>query len=252
MTASLIFLYCLWLTPRGLQALIIIILLRKKLFSQFPIFTAYTAYSICNLVALFFINRSQSAHSVYFQWYSFGLGVSTALRFGIIGEVFSHLFRDYAVLRHLQRPLLRWTAVALIAIAFCTAVYTERNSVDLSWFAVHVLDRSASFVQGGLMLILFSFASYMGLFWRKPVFGIALGLGIFLSVELAVAAIRSQAGDSWPVALDLLTMGTYLCCVLIWLYYLLVPERSPTPVVDKIPDGDLEAWNQELEQLLHQ
>lgn len=90
----------------------------------------------------------------------------------------------------------------------------------------------------------------MEISWRKPVFGIALGLGIYLSAELAVAAVRSEAGDVWPMGLDLLTMGAYFCCVLVWLFYLLAPERSPAHAVENLPESDLRVWNQELEQLL--
>jgi hypothetical protein len=239
------------LSPRVLQAAILIVLFGKKLWSRFPIFTVYTAHSIFNLILLFFIARSVSAQTSYFQWYSFGLAISTALRFGVICEVFSHVFQDSYALRPLQRPLFRWTAVGLVALALCIAIYTQRNSVDPSWFAVHVLDRSASFVQGGLMLLLFSFASYMGLTWRRPVFGIAFGLGVILSIEIVVAAIRSQAGDIWRVGLDFLSMGTYLICVLIWLLFLLLPERSPAYIEDSIQENDLHAWNDELQRLLH-
>jgi hypothetical protein len=248
----LIFLYCLWAAPRSLQLAILIALARKKFFSQFPIFTAYTAYSICDFVALFFINRSPSLRDEYFRWYTYDLGVSAALRFGIICEVFTHVFQNHAAaLRHLQRPIFRLTTVALLTLALCLAVYTQRNS-DLRWFVVHVLDRSASVVQGGLMLFLFAFAFYMNISWRKPVFGIALGLGIYLSIELAVAAIRSQAGDVWPVGLDLLTMGAYFSCVIVWLFCLLTPERSPADISDTVSETDLDLWNNELDQLLHQ
>ncbi len=253
MTTTHLILYCLWLTPHALQALILITLFRKKLFSQFPIFTTYTAYSICNFIVLFFNTRSASAHSSYFHWYAFGLGVGTVLRFGVIGEAFTCLLWNFAVLRHLQKPLLRCLTIGLVLVSLGLAIYTQRDSAaDLKWFVVFVLNRTANTVQCGLLLFLFLFAAYLKVSWPKPVFGIALGLGVLSSVEMATTAIRTQVGDSWPVILDLVTMSAYLCCVIIWLYYLLVPEPDPAHIIDKIPDGDLEAWNQELEQLLHQ
>ena len=244
--------YFLWIVPHAVQVIIIIALLRRSLYRQIPFFTAYTGFTVCRSVALFLISRSPSFAIHYFDWFSFGLAVSAALRFGIIFELFAHVFRSRSALRHLEKPLVRGTTVLLLIIAFSLAIYTHRNSVDPTWFVVHVLERSASLIQSGLILCLFIFAAAMHISWQRSVFGIALGLGILSSVEFALAAVRSQIGRSAHVALDLLTMGTYLSCVLIWLFCLLVPEKIPECGIETLPENDLEIWNQELQHLLHQ
>jgi hypothetical protein len=52
--------------------------------------------------------------------------------------------------------------------------------------------------------------------------------------------------------LDFLNMATYHVCVLIWFYYLLVPEKSVTTSAVSLPEHDLAIWNRELERLLQQ
>jgi len=48
-------------------------------------------------------------------------------------------------------------------------------------------------------------------------------------------------------------MVAYHVSVLIWFYYLLVPEKNVSkPKVPPPPEHNLEVWNQELERLLHQ
>jgi hypothetical protein len=242
----------LWIIPHVLQLAILAALVRRGLFRRFPVFAAYIAFAVCNFVALFIIDWSKLGTAVYFQWYSYGIGIDTALRFGIVCELFAHVFRNHSVLRNVQKPLFRCTTVAFLIIAFSFAVYTHRLDTDPAWFNVHMLERSANIVLCGLLLAIFLVSYWLELSWNRIVFGMALGLGILCSLELATAATRSQVGRSAHVALDLLGMGTYCCCVLIWLFYLVVPERSSGHIIDKIPDGDLEAWNQELEQLLQQ
>jgi hypothetical protein len=41
-------------------------------------------------------------------------------------------------------------------------------------------------------------------------------------------------------------------CVLIWFYYLLVPEKSSTKSAAPLPEHSLDIWNRELERLLQQ
>src|ERR1700730_2850593 len=178
MTALLLLIfYFLWIAPRVLQAVILVLLPKRRFFVNLPIFAAYTAFGVCEFLVLFFISLSP-AHAGYFQWYCFGLGISTALRFGIIAEVFADVFGNHAVLHSLQKPLFRWATVVFLIIAFSFAMYTHRSTADLTWFTVYVLDRSASIVQCGLILALFAFSYYLGLAWSRLVFGMALGLGV--------------------------------------------------------------------------
>lgn len=250
MTPSLLLLfYYLWIAPRVLQVVILIFLVRRGLYTKFPIFTAYTAFGIFEFIALFVISRFSSS-TTYFQWYSLGLGISTALRFGIICEIFASVFANHVSLHNIRRPLFRWTTIAFLAIAFSFAVYTHRLDHDPTWFTVHVLARSANIVNCGLILALFLYSSYLRLYWGRVAYGIALGLGVLCSLELPISAVRSQIGHSAHVAIDLLDMAAYHCCVLIWLFYLLTPERRPQSIPDNVPDNDLEAWNHELESLL--
>jgi hypothetical protein len=242
--------YVLWIGPHVFQLGILIFLVKRSLWRQFPVFASYTAFGICEFIELFLVSKLSPSYPTYFKLYGLGLAVTTALRFGIVSEIFAHVFGSRASLRHVQKPLFRWTTVGFLSIAFFLAIYTHRADVDPRWFVVHVLDRSASIIQCGLVLALFLFSFYLDLSWSRVDFGITVGLGILCSLELALAAIRSQIGSSAHLALDLVSMGTYLCCVLIWLLYLAVPERSPAYVARGLPESDLEVWNQELERLL--
>jgi hypothetical protein len=76
-------------------------------------------------------------------------------------------------------------------------------------------------------------------------------LGVFASVELATSAMRLYVVPSTRF-FDFLTMGSYHCCVLVWMFYLLAPERSPQYTVKALPNHELDLWNKELKRLLQQ
>jgi hypothetical protein len=243
--------YYFWIAPHALQIIILVLLFSRGFYKKMPVLTAYTAYAVCGCITLLIVSKSSWRPS-YFEWYSFILGIDTAFSFGVVYEIFSHVFANYASLRRVHKPLFRWTTVAFLAVALSFAVYTHRSDVDPSWFTYHVLSRSADIVLCALILALFLFSTLLSLSWNRRIYGVALGLGIACSVDLATTAIQSQLGSSWAVPLEIIDMAAYHCCVVIWLVYLLIPERTPAYTLGKIPESDLNVWNQELEHLLHQ
>ena len=56
--------------------------------------------------------------------------------------------------------------------------------------------RSLRVIQVGLLLLLFSLASSLGLTWRSYAFGIAFGYGTYAIVDLVLSAIRVEYGDA--------------------------------------------------------
>jgi hypothetical protein len=132
------------------------------------------------------------------------------------------------------------------------AVYAPGDN-SLRWIAgVSVVNRGAAMVQCGLLVALLLFSRFLGVSWRRPAFGITLGLGVLTSVDLAFSALRAQLISRVGAEfLNLLITGAYLVCVSIWIGYLLAPEISPASVTD-ITRDEVEIWNRELQQFLKQ
>jgi hypothetical protein len=252
MPLSALLSYYLLIAPHLLLIVVLVALFRRGVYRQFPVFCAYIAFEIAQFVVLFAMLESPSISAAsYGIGYSVGLALSTALRFGIIHEIYGHLLRNYATLHRFGKPLFRWTTIGLLLIAVLAALSVGRNYPNHILFVVNVLDRTASIVQCGLLLSLFLLSAYLGLSWRSHLFGIALGMGVFASVELAAAAILAETGYLYSADANYLTMAAYHVCVLIWIFYLLAPERSPQYKVRTVPEHDLESWNQELQRLIH-
>ncbi len=244
--------YYLWVAPHILLAVILLLMVRRKLYRQFPIFFIYTAFELFQFGVLLavFVHFGSLSSDRYRGAFSLGTALSTALRFGIIYEIFADLFRNYNVLGELGKAWFRGTTVVLLLIGVGLAS-TRGNGADVFFRIVPILDRTVSLMQCGLLLFLFMFARYFALSLRNYAFGIALGFGILASVELGISAIRSQIGVG-SYLLDNLGMATYHGCVLVWIFYLAAPERNTNRAPKKLPESDLEVWNEELQRLLQQ
>lgn len=239
------------IAPRLLLGVVLFALVRHKLYRQFPLFFTYILSELVQaaviLPMLFMGSPSSQSYKVA---YLVALVLSTALRFGVIHEIFAQMFRNYAAVERFGKPLFRWLTVGLLLGGLALAVYATGGDPTRPVFAV--LDRTASILQCGLLIGLFLFSGYLGLSWRSYLFGIALGMGVFASTDLAIFAIRSQTGDAYNNPLNYLSMAVYHGCVLVWMVYLLSPERISQYKVKAIPENDLETWNQEIQRMLGQ
>src|ERR1700760_2624017 len=86
----------LWLAPHAFQVVIFVVMIRRRLYREFPVFFAYLLYEAIQGFVLFVLDHLSSVTASQYwtvNWIgSFG---SIALRFGLIWEIFSHVFRPY-------------------------------------------------------------------------------------------------------------------------------------------------------------
>ena len=253
MTLRVILWHYLWITPHILLVGVLAAMWRRKLVGQFPVFFVYLVEEVVQFLFLYPMSQMSSISGPTFLKFDAAfLAISTGLRFGVIHEVFAYTFRNYPSLGHFGKPVFRWGTAVLLMFGLFAALFVGGNDPQRVLAILWVLSRTASFLQCGLLSILFVFSTYLGLSLRNQVFGIALGLGIFACVDLAAAAIRAGFGTESTTSLDYYTMGVYHCCVLVWLAYLWLPERVPQFAVKAVPEHDLESWNKELQRLIQQ
>jgi len=228
-------------------------LCRRGEYRKHPIFLAYLISEIIQFLILYpMLLIPTVSGSLYFMAFSVGNGISIALRFGMIHEIFAQIFRNYPALDRFGKPMFRWVTVLFLWAGLLLAYYVRSNDPNQLFAALLVMRRTADILQCGLLLMLFFFSSYFGLSWRHHTFGIALGLGIFATAGLAESAIRSHLGSETASFLDFFLMAVYHVCVLIWLAYLWLPERVSQFGVKAVPEHDLESWNEELQRLIRQ
>jgi hypothetical protein len=245
----------LWLGPHVLQVGLAVWLVRRGLHKVFPIFTAYLFYEAVYNFTLYVMDILPSVSAVTFwRTYCGGLVIEGILKFAVIGELFSHLVRSWPAVAKIGNRLISGAGALLVLFATVAAAYAP---IEYSQYPIasraHILEQTLYIIQCGLVLFLFLFAAYFRLSWSQRPFGILLGFGIVSSEHLGTWAVMANGLLAEKrYLLDFLNMATYQVCVLIWLYYLLTPERVPTTSPVPLPENNLATWNRELERLLQQ
>jgi hypothetical protein len=245
----------LWVAPNALLLILAVLIWRRKLHKQFPVFLVFAVVSAIEQLTVYIADVLPSVRPVtWYYVFGGGLLVEALIKFALIGQIFGLLLGMYPSLAKLGKSLISGFGVALVLLAAVVAAYTPKNNINWIVSDVHVFEQTIYMIECGLILFLFGFAAYFKLRWSRSAFGITLGLGISACVHLATWAVMANPDFSAPyhVSLVFLNMATYHACVLIWFYYLLIPQKVVTTSLVLSPEHNLKVWNQELERLLHQ
>jgi hypothetical protein len=100
--------------------------------------------------------------------------------------------------------------------------------------AVLAFDRSVRVMQCGLFFLLMILCRLLRNCWKQHVFGIALGFGIFASIELMLVSIVMHFGDGPAAIVSLVKSAAYNGVTLLWIMYLR-RQSEPIPELDVAP-----------------
>ena len=243
----------LWLGPHVLQFGLGVVMWRKRLYRAFPVFFVYVIFEAFEEFSLYTMDVVPlGSDATFWSVYCVGRIIEGLLKIAVIGELFRYLLARWPVLVALGNRTIRGLGAVLVLLAALAAAYTP---IDNPQFAIvsraHLLEQTFYIVQTGLVLFLFLFAAHFKLDWGSHAFGIALGFAVVVCEHMAAwAVMASGALMDRRHLLDFLNMATYHVCVLIWFYYLLVPQKVATTSAVSLPENNLDIWNRELERLL--
>jgi len=245
----------LWVAPNLFLLLLSVFLWKRGFVRVFPGFLAFAILSSLGEIAAFLADIIPSVSPDNFWrviWA--GLLVESLLKFVVIGEIFSRVFRPYPSIARTGGTLVSGFGVLLVLLAAVIAGLAKGDSVVHIVATAHLLEQTVFIIESGLIVFLFLFAAYFHLSWDRLSFGILLGLGISSCEHLATWAIIANISPSEHVRtlIAFLNMAAYHVAVLVWIYYLAFPGKPPKDPTIRLPETDLAVWNREVERLLHQ
>ena len=244
-SSSQIVYMCLWCAHPVLQSIAAGVLWHRKLHKQFPVFFSYVLLQIAIFAVTFPLWRSGN-YEWFFWAYWTGATANAILGFKVIHEIFLDVFRQYHSLKDLGTIVFRWAGTVMLMVSAVVA-FSNSPKYGPIVHAITTLQRSVRFVQFGLVIFLLLFSRYLGVSRRQYSFGIALGFGVFASVELVALAFNS-GGLLHAETVSLINMTSFNVTVLIWLAYALACKSAQEVQTHSF---QTERWEESLADLQH-
>ncbi len=235
----------LWVAGFALQVLLAGVLLAKRAWRKYPLFTAYIFFNLFETAAALSVYRM---HAYFYTfWICEAIGIFLGL--AVVREIFTNIFAPHPALRKLAILVFRVAVVALVLLA-CGAIYEQSVSAKTIARVVMVATDGTRIVELGLIMFLFLSSSAFGLHWRQNEFGIALGLGTCAAVELINVTLMTHLSPAAGRIFSVVRSFSFNFSLLIWLGYLLFPERATSS--GELPKkAQLEQWNQAVTELIN-
>ncbi len=211
--------YVNWLAGPLLQITLLVFMVRRGYHRVFPRFFSYILFQTLKSGCLFVIYR-YFAEDTYFDAYWTGNALSVIFTVAVMDEILRSLFGDYGGIQVLGTTIFRWSCGLLFVLAVIGALTSSEAAADRLVAAVFAFDRSMRLVQVGLFLLLMFLCRVLKNCWRQQVFGIALGFGVFASVELILVSVVMWYGDSHAAVISLVKSAMYNAVTLVWISYL--------------------------------
>jgi hypothetical protein len=231
--------YISWLAGPALQITLLVFMVRRQLHRAFPRFFSYIVFQLVKTAVLFvtyryFAGALAEGSTNYFDAYWAGNAVSVLLAVAVMDEILHRLFRQYGGIQTLASTIFRWACGLLVLVSILGAISNNEGSADRVVAAVLSFERSVRLMQCGLFLLIMLLCRVLKHCWRQPVFGVALGFGMFASIELILISVVTVFGNSQADRVSLVQSLAYNAVTVLWIGYL-SQQVEAVPVVEMIP-----------------
>src|SRR5258708_10576924 len=212
-------------------------MIQRKLHAVFPRFFSYILFQIVKSGFLFVIYRYYDG--CYFDAYWTGNAISVLLAVAVMDEMLHNLFKQDGGIQNLGSIIFRCACGLLLLLSIVNAFSTQAANADRVVAAVLAFDRNVRVMECGLFLLLMLLCRFLRNCFRQHVFGIALGFGVFASIELIVVSIVMHYGEGPVAIVSLMKSAAYNAVTLLWIIYLRrqsesIPEIEVAPQLNAL------------------
>ena len=199
--------------------------LRQRLSRHYAYFYVYLGYVFATALAQFLVFHFRM--SAYAMTYWISAGGAVLLRFSVIWEVFRQTFLSAVAARRVVGH-----ALSVVLVSLTAALFFGSDSTGL-FFAE--LERKAGFVQAALLMATLLLARYYATPLGRNIWGMALGLGLYLSVSVmnfAALELVKSFFSYWRFVVPLSFIGM----LGVWTWALWSYAPNPRPATAALED----------------
>lgn len=200
-----------------------ILLMRKRIYREFPLFSAYQVW-ICAAAMGSAVAAVKLPSEVYNKVFFVSSILDAVFLFSTLVEM------SMSVLKPVKTMLPRWTILAVIAVIGAVAsgvwrIASPPGAMKLSKLSQSIihLDITTSVLRILLFVSLAALSQLLCLGWRDRVVQISTGLGFFSLVSLCVAFLHMNQGvggshlNELYHVLDRVVVVSYIASMMYWL-----------------------------------
>lgn len=207
------------------EVLLLGILIGRRLYKAFPVFSAYIGWQLISDLLLFLVLSAKHGvqGTLYNDMYYLFIAIADVLELGVLLEIATNVLSPAR--ESLQRKILYFFIGAMVlvgACAFFIAVYANAATFQHPRTFI-VMDTTAAILRLILFLLIAGFSQVLGLSWRNHVLQLASGLAFYSVVLLVVQLAQSRLHAGALYSSDYLFWGQvemigYLCTMYFWCY----------------------------------
>lgn len=213
------------------QVLLLLILISRRLYRVFPIFTSFVMWELASDALAYAALAAQQGYlgRHYVQMYYLLVTINYLFEFIVLLEIASNVLQPakQAVPRGF-RYLLLGIMLVIGLVCFWLAVWINPTPfANMRYFLV--LNTAAAILCVVTFVLISGFSQILGLSWKNHVLQLTTGLAFYSVVELVVELVQSQlrAGPDYLAQYQFwgqIEVIGYLCTLSFWCYAFLKKE----------------------------
>lgn len=208
---------------------LLFVLIKRRRWKDFPVFSGMIAYQATITVVLFLVSRFGS-HSAYYHVYWTSAFADYAFQVALIFEIARAVLRPAKTwIQDARGSFLTWSCVGLL-LATAVVYYIGPSSAKglALWEVRGTLFNSVLSLE--LFLSMTTAANRLGLPWRSHVMALAQGISALAVADVLSDVSRMNYGWTQGSWLMQVSAFAYFASLLYWIYAFWQPERAREPL----------------------
>lgn len=208
------------------EALVLLMLVFRRVVRTLPVFTFYLAWSLFNDLGYSAAVKHYPSSALLI--YTVSQVIDSLFQFGVLFEL------SRSVLRPVAKLLPRWTSLAIagLIVLICAAIWPLAQSSVFSAFnlqqrlLVH-LQQTFSILRVLFFLGLAGCSQLLSIGWRDRELQIATGLGFYSMISIAVSVLQTRPAFYLQYHLmNEIVAASYVCSLLYWVFCFVQQEAE--------------------------